>query len=389
MSHPTPRPRGRILLAGAALVASAALAGCTAEADGAEDDYLVGFPALLSGPASFAGVPLAQGAELAAAEINESEFLGEGVEVDLAVDDLKNDPATAISLYKQYAADGAAGVLCCGAAETGALAPLIHKSDVPAVITSANRAEAVSVPHTFSTVLLPAAEGGMYDTFVDEMVAAEGYETAVVVVNGDSEAMTLDGDVWTAALERNGVDVVETVSIAMADTNYVGPATKISAAAPDVVVSSMLGGSTALLARALRDRNYDERILTSYGASGLTLYETAGDAMAGVAFTTPFSASHPRTEMAESFVAAYEKEFGEAPDLFAAQGYTAMWLMAHGLAEAGSGDPAAVKEALADFDEMDTVYGPISFTEGQAASDHPGVFLQWQADGTLTELDEG
>ncbi|WP_185996670.1 ABC transporter substrate-binding protein [Nocardioides campestrisoli] len=383
-------PRRRAAASGAALLlAGAALSACSSDAAAGEDGYLVGFPALLSGPAAFAGEPLAQGAKLAAAEINETGFLGDGVEVDLKVDDLKNDPAVAISLYRQYVADGASGVLCCGAAETGALAPLIADSEVPGIVTSANRAEAVQVPKVFSTVLLPAAEGGMYDTFVDDMVAAEGYETAVLAVNGDSDAMTIDGDVWEAALERNGVEVLERVNIAMADTNYTGPATKIAGTKADVVVSSMLGGSTAQLARALRDRGYDQRILTSYGASGDALFETAGAAMAGVAFTTPFAAGYPGNELAEEFVAAYEKEYDEAPDLFAAQGYTAMWMMAQGLKDAGDPDPAKVSAALAKVSGMESVYGDLTFVDGQATFDQAGTYLEWTAQGELAQLDLG
>lgn len=371
----------------AALAACVILTGCS----GSDDEtsvYKVGFPALLTGPASFAGVPLSRGAELAVDEINKQEFLGEGQRVELKIDDIKNDPAVAIGLYRQYVTDGMSGVLCCGAAETAALAPLIKKSTVPAVITSANREDAVGVPHVFSTVLLPSAEGGMYDSFVDSMVKAEGYKTAVLVVNSDSDAMTKDGEVWAAALERNGVKIVEKVSIAMADTNYVGPATKVASQKPDVVVSSMLGGSTAQLARSLRERGYDSRILTSYGASGSTLFETAGAAMEGVAFTTPFAATHPRNELAKSFVAAYEKKYDQLPDLFAAQGYTAMWLMAEGLKAAGDTDPEAVKKALAGVTSMDSVYGDIKVVKGQAASDDPGVFLEWKADGTLVEMSD-
>jgi branched-chain amino acid transport system substrate-binding protein len=91
--------------------------------------------------------------------------------------------------------------------------------------------------------------------------------------------------------------------------------------------------------------------------------------------------------MAEGFVAAYTDEFDQAPDLFAAQGYTAMWMMAQALKEAGDTDPKAVAEALAELDSLDSVYGPITFEDGQARSDDPGTYLEWTAEGTLVELD--
>ena len=41
-------------------------------------EYVIGFEALTSGPAAFAGVPLAQGARLAVKQINDEGLLGEG-----------------------------------------------------------------------------------------------------------------------------------------------------------------------------------------------------------------------------------------------------------------------------------------------------------------------
>ncbi len=111
------------------------LAGCASgdsSGEGGEEavTYVVGFPALLSGPAAFAGVPIADGAKLAVKEINESGYLGEGSTIDLKIDDIKGDPAQAIALFNQYAADGASGILCCGlSSEAGALAPVITEQE--------------------------------------------------------------------------------------------------------------------------------------------------------------------------------------------------------------------------------------------------------------------
>ncbi|WP_214103699.1 ABC transporter substrate-binding protein [Acrocarpospora catenulata] len=393
--------RGRLAVIGAALSAVMILTSCgssggdTAEgapsAQGQGQVYKVGFPALLSGAAAFAGKPIAQGAEVAVEEINETGFLGQGSTVELKIEDIKSDPAKAIALYRQYATDGAVGVLCCGLSnEAGALAPVIRQSKVPAIVTSAILDGLASPPSLFRPVVLPSSPGGVYDKFVDSMAKAEGYKTAVVVVNGDVDAMVADGKVWAAAMERNGVKVLQTVAVGSADRDFTAPATQIEALAPDVVVASTLGTPTALLARSLRDRGYDKRILSSYGASGPALFDAGGSGLAGLAFATPFAADHPVNDTARKFTERYTAKFNAAPDMFAAQGYTAMWLLALGMKNAGaSPTPESVGQGLSQVTTQESVYGNLRYEGGQAILDSPGVYLEWTKDGKFSELSNG
>lgn len=382
----TSRRRARALVAAATTAALVVLSGCTSSDAGGDDSYLVGFPALSTGPAAFAGVPITEGAELAAKEINESGFLGEGATIDLKIDDIKGDPAQAISLYRQYVADGASGVLCCGlSSEAGALAPMIEQSKVPAVVTSAILAGLAKPPYLYRPVVLPAEPGGMYDQFIDTVVPAEGIETAVLVVTGDNDGMVGDAEVWEAALERNGVRVVKTINTASADTNFTQAATEVASLNPDAVVQSMLGTPSALMARALRERDFDKRILTSYGIDSKELFDASGGGLAGTLFAVPFHAGFTDNEAATTFVEAYQEEYDAEPDMYGAQGYTAMWLMATAIKEAGSKDPEKVAEALASITEQDSVYGPLTYADGQATLNAPGSYLEWTADGTLAE----
>ncbi len=102
---------------------------------------------------------------------------------------------------------------------------------------------------------------------------------------------------------------------------------------------------------------------------------------------SPFHAGFNTNETAVRFVEAYEAEYDAVPDMYGAQGYTAMWLLAQGIKDAGSADPADVAKALEAIKEQDSVYGPLTYSGGQASLDGPGVYLVWQKDGTLKEWD--
>ncbi|MDP3968716.1 MAG: ABC transporter substrate-binding protein [Nocardioides sp.] len=375
----------RILVAGVATMFAVAAAGCSsAESSSGGSTYLVGFPALTSGPAAFAGVPIVEGAELAVKEINESEFLGEGIEIELKSGDIKTDPAQAIAQYRQYVADGASAILCCGlSSEAGALAPVIQQSNVPGIVTSAILPGLAEPPHIFRPVIIPSEPGGLYDQFIDDVVPAEGVESAVLVVTADNDGMVEDADIWEAALERNGVNVVKRINTQSADTNFTQAATEIQSLDPDAVVSSMLGTPSALMARALRERGYEKPILANYGVDSEELYETSGGGLRDTIFFAPFHAELTENDMASQFVELYQDEHGSLPDMYGAQGYTAMWLVAEAMKNAGSGDPEAVAKALSEVSSIETVYGPVTYEGGQARMESKATYLQWTEDGTV------
>jgi branched-chain amino acid transport system substrate-binding protein len=375
-----------ILVAGIAALTAVAAVGCSsdeASSDGGST-YLVGFPALTSGPAAFAGVPIVEGAELAVKEINESGFLGDGAKIELKSSDIKSDPAQAIAQYRQYVADGASAVLCCGlSSEAGALAPVIKQSEVPGIVTSAILPGLAEPPYVYRPVIIPSEAGGLYDQFIDDVVPAVGVKTAVLVVTADNDGMVEDAKIWKSALERNGVEVVKTINTQSADTNYTQAATEIQSLDPDAVVSSMLGTPSSLMARALRERGYEKPILANYGVDSSELFETSGGGLRNTIFFAPFHAEQTQNEAAQNFVELYTEEYDAAPDMYGAQGYTAMWLVAEAIKKAGSGDPADVADALGELTELDTVYGPVTYEDGQARMKDRATYLQWTEAGDI------
>ena len=76
-----------------------------------------------------------------------------------------------------------------------------------------------------------------------------------------------------------------------------------------------------------------------------------------------------------AFVQNYTAAYGREPTNFAARAYTAAYLLAEGIANAGSTDPIAVRDALAAIRDYDTIFGPFSFNDiGDAVYD-PHVLI--------------
>ena len=81
-----------------------------------------------------------------------------------------------------------------------------------------------------------------------------------------------------------------------------------------------------------------------------------------VYFSTHTYLADDRPEV-QAFIDAYEAKFGHAPEnSFAPLGYDAIGLIANAIEQAGSDDPAAVRDALAETRDYPAVTGTISYT---------------------------
>lgn len=90
----------------------------------------------------------------------------------------------------------------------------------------------------------------------------------------------------------------------------------------------------------------------------------------------------------QSFVAAYEAEYGRRPEnAFAALGYDTMNLIADAIRRAGSTEPAAIRDALAATQGFQGVTGVISYPEGQRKPIKSVTIIQVQ-DGVYSFVTE-
>jgi branched-chain amino acid transport system substrate-binding protein len=343
--------------------------------------YKVGLEAVTSGPAAFGGVPAAQGARLAVAEANDSEGLGADVVIELLEQDSGGDPARSLAAMDRFLSEGISGIVCCVlSAAASSMKPQLQEEGVPAVLTSALLPDLPEPPHIYRTFILLADTA--YREIIGGVVRESGAETAIMAVTADNDGMVVDSEHWVAALNEHGVELLQTADTRTGDTDFAGPATGIIDSAPDVVVLSMTGEEATLLTQSLRARGYEGEIVTTYGISNDANYRIAGEALAGVKFPTAFTTESPYPE-AQEFIAAYEEAYGEEPDVFAAAGYSAMRLLLEGLRTSGDGTAGNVAEALARVEQLDTVFGPVRYEDGQAVLDEPALLVEWQADGSF------
>ncbi len=116
------------------------------------------------------------------------------------------------------------------------------------------------------------------------------------------------------------------------------------------------------LVQQFREAGFEQPILSADGFDTPLLTEVAGDLADETFFSTHVALNSDDAQVQE-FVAAYEEEYGRAPEnAFAALGYDTMLIIADAIERAGSADPAAIQAALEETDSLDAVTGNISYS---------------------------
>ena len=77
----------------------------------------------------------------------------------------------------------------------------------------------------------------------------------------------------------------------------------------------------------------------------------------------------------QAFVENYTATYGIVPNIFASSAYAALYILAEAIANADSTDPIAIRNALANIKDLDTVLGEFSFDANGDAIYEPRVLI--------------
>lgn len=126
-----------------------------------------------------------------------------------------------------------------------------------------------------------------------------------------------------------GSAVVGSDKVQTDQTNFDATISKIRAASPDVIAYGGYTNEAAPLVKQMRAAGVDAKFLGFDGLYDPGFPKGAGDAANGAIVTCPCL---PAAEAGGSFSADYEKEYGEAPGSYGAEGYDGAKILVEGYA---------------------------------------------------------
>ncbi|NYD59526.1 ABC-type branched-subunit amino acid transport system substrate-binding protein [Nocardioides marinisabuli] len=358
-------PRRLVVATVAGLALTSALGACSsADGDDAGSDGAtkIGLIAAEQGPFAFAGTSYLKGAELAAEQLQE-----DGVEIELVVEEGSEDPAKSITAFnKLVGQEDVAEVVCCiSSAVAGAMKPLATQREVPLVVYGATTPGLEDPPYVYRPALLPQQGIAPVAT---ELAEALEPASAVHVTASDNDGLVAQSQAAAEALGAAGVKDLGTVNTLVADTDFSGAVTEILSTKAEMVTIYTLGEAAANIVKSLRERGYDGVILANNAIATGPNLASFGKTLADTYYSVEYFPTS-ELEMAADFTEAYEATYDETPDLFSSQGYTAVMYAAAGVSGSdGDVDAESISAALGEISTFDSVWGELTFEDGQSNS---------------------
>ena len=386
--------RSRTLFAAAALTVS--LASCSSGGGGGSGSDLVGegtgadctissavpVGAVLSltGLAASYGESQQKGLDLAVEQLNATG----GVKYELTVEDDQTEPRQAISVFEELTADDGASVIIGPTLSTGAFQaqPIAQEEGVPVVAIS-NTVDGITEQGDY-IYRDSLAESQVIPQTVAAANAEYGLKKVVVLYANDDALAEAGGEVFAGALDAEGIEVADTLTFSVADTDFRALLTEAKAADPDALVVSSLIESAIPLVTQARELGLDVPIIGGNGFNNPQLMADAGDAAEGVVVGAAWNSTSDNPENTE-FLVDFEKKHGTPPDQFAAQAYTGLMLIDTAVRASCSGERDAIKEGLGGIEGLPTVLGELTINDERTAEHEPVV--QIVEDGKFAVLD--
>ncbi len=346
-----------ILLAGC-LAASLTACGGTKEESAApaeSGDSASGGPILLgtispnTGNLAAYGTAIMNGVNLAVEEINAAGgVLGSQIQVINADD--QGDPTECMNAFNSLVSQG-----------VGLIVGSVTSSCTSAITDSANEEEVVLTSPSSTADSITTEDDYVFracyaDSFQGAIAAAyakqAGYaKVGVVYCAADTYSKGLY-DSFSAACEKYGVEVAAVESTASMDVqDYTNQFASLVNAGVELVYApyyyDIIGPYLVTQARAA---GYTGIIMGADGYDGAPSYVVEGadlTAFNGVYWTNHYDPAD-ESAMVQNFVKAFQDKYGEIPMAMSALAYDCVYMYKTAMEAAGSADPAAVRDAMAD-----------------------------------------
>jgi branched-chain amino acid transport system substrate-binding protein len=321
----------------------------------------------LTGDESALDLPAANGAKLAAKQLNAAGGVL-GSQIDLIIHDSQYKMDVTAQTAKQFV-------------EQDKVPVFIGYTDTDSVLASGPIFQAAKVPFITAGATSPKIPTQVGDMmflacFGDNVQAAVGAEysyktfghNAYFLWDKGVEYTTLLGAYFKSRFTELGGTIALEDSYDDKATDFSAQITKIKALnpAPDFYYVAAMPYNIGPLVKQFRDAGITGPIVGGDGYDTPDLVSVAGAAADNVYFTThALMDATAGTDGIKKFIADYKAEYGHDPEnAFAALGYDTLMLMADAIKRAGSTDSAAVKAAIESTSNYPGITGSITFSAG-------------------------
>ena len=354
-----------------ALVLGSVLAGLAAGCGGGEkkaDTIKVGANLEMTGGSASYGISSKNAIELAFKEINEKGGIN-GKQLELVVADNKSEAAEATNaMQKLVSQDNVVAVIGPNLSSSVIAASAINNSakvlDIAPMATNpyvtVDQASGKTKDFNYRTCFIDPFQGTVMAKFA---TAELGVGNAAVLIDNSSDYAKGLAQFFKENFVKEGGAVTAEESYLQKDTDFKATLTKIKATNPDFLYVPGYYQEVGLIVKQARELGMNMPIAGGDGWDSAKMPEIAGAAALNNTYFSSLYSPEDSSDINKNFVAAYEKAYGQKPDVFAALSYDSALLVAEAIKNAGSTEPAKISEAMAKINGFSGVSGRVTFDD--------------------------
>jgi branched-chain amino acid transport system substrate-binding protein len=335
----------------------------------------IGAVTCLTGALSTFGVSSVRGAQMAVEDTNSSGgVLGEPIE--LIVEDNGSKAGEAATIARKFISqDKVAAILGdLTSSATMEVAPLAQAAKIPLLTPSATNVAITQIGnYIFRSCFIDSFTGKVMARFALDHLHAK---QAILLTDVKQDYSVGVSDELRHYFSENGGKIIGSISYSSGDTDFRTQLTEVRGKRPDVVFLPAYYTEAALILRQARQLGISAAFVGGEGWDSPALIQVAGKSADGNYYTNHFSAADPSPHV-KNFVERYRAKYHVTPDALAALWYDGAGLLFLAVKDAGSADPAKIRDALASTRNFEGITGLISIDQNRNAS-KPGVILTIQ-----------
>ncbi|MDR4925412.1 ABC transporter substrate-binding protein [Peribacillus sp. NPDC094092] len=361
-------------LAGAFLsltLAAGVLAGCSGsgsseKSSGDGDTIKIGVNLELSGGVASYGQSIAEGLELATAEINKEGI--DGKKIKLIKVDNKSEASEATSGAIKLTSQDQVAAIVGAATSTNSIAQVQIAQDnkVPVISPSGTSPEITFSKdklndYIFRTSFIDPFQGTVAANFATKEIKAK---SAAIYIDSASDYSKGLAAAFKEQFEKNGGKIVAEEAYIAKDTDFRSTLTRLKSAKPDFIFLPGYYEEAGLIVKQARETGLDVPFMGGDGWDSPKLVEIAGAKALNNTFITNHYSSGDPDEKIQNFVSAFKAKYKDkSPDAFNALGYDTGYFLADAIKRAGSADSEKIKEALEKTKDLELVTGTFTLDE--------------------------
>lgn len=365
---------------------SAAALGLVLATPAFAEDISIAVIGPMTGQLANIGDQFKQGAQAAAAAINEKGGVN-GRQIKIVIEDDVCDPKQAVSVANRVVAEGIKFVdgHACSGSSIPASAVYAESSVLMMSPASSNpEMTDAAAKNGWPTIMRLYTRDDAQGAFIGPWIA-EKYKGKNVVVLHDKSAYGQGvADAVRATMNEHGLKEVMYEGLNAGEKDYSALVTKLKELKADVVYFGGYHPEAGLMLRQSAEQGFKFQMIMPDSIASPEFWQVAGPAGEGTMFVFP---SDPQAKPEAKEAAEKIKAGGFVPEGFTLFSYAVIQAIAEGVNRAGSDDPVAVAEALKNGEPISTVVGDVVFDEKGDLKNASYDINQWH-DGSYAPIQQ-